>query len=79
MSVLNNDFDISAFSLSGIITKSFQPSVLGCLMLFVSGFLYSSNSLSSIKKSSVFETVWSGIFGIFCWGAVSKIGSALIF
>ena len=79
MSVLINDFDILAFSLSGIITKSFRSSVLGCLILIVSGFLYSSNSSSSIKKSSVFGTVCSGIFGLFSWGVVSKIGSVLIF
>ena len=78
-SVLSNDFDISAFSLSAIIAKSFQSSVLGCLILIVSGFLYSSNSSSSIKESSVFGTVCSVIFGIFFWGVVSKIGSILIF
>ena len=79
MSVLCNDFDISPFSLSEIITKSFWWSGLGCLMLIASGFLHSSNSLSLIKKSSVFGTVCSGIFGIFTWGVVSKIGSGLIF
>ena len=79
MSVLSNDFDISDFSLSGIITKSFRSSVLDCLIFIVSGFLYSSNSSSAMKKSSVFRTVCSGIFGIFSWVVVSKIGSVLIF
>ena len=79
MYVLRNDFDILSFSLSGIITKSFQSSVLSCLMLFVLGFFYSSISSSSIKESSVFGTVCSGIFGIFSLGVVSKIDSVLIF
>ena len=70
MSVLSNDFDISAFPLSGIITKSFQSSVLGCLIPIVSGFLYSPNSSSSIQKSLVFGILCSGIFGIFSWGVV---------
>ena len=78
-SVLINDFDISTFSLSGIITTSFWSSVLGFLILIVSGFLHSSNSSSSIKKSSVFGILCSRIFEIFSWGVVSKIGSVLTF
>ena len=58
MPFLSNDFDISAFSLSEIIAKSFQSSVLGCLIYIASAFLYSSNSSSSIKKSYVCCFTW---------------------
>ena len=64
MSVLNNDFDISAFSLSGIITKPFQSSMLGCLIVLVSGFSYSSNLSLSIRNifhfwNSLFRNIWN--------------------
>ena len=60
LSVLINDFENSVSSSSEIITKS-SFSSFGCpISIFSSGFLNESKSSLSIKKSSVFRS----IFGI---------------
>ena len=78
MSVLINDFEILASSSSEIITKPSYSSSFGFPIFNVvygSGFLIESNSLSSLKKPSVFWT----IFGMISGGVGWIVGCFIIF
>ena len=67
ISVLVNDFKISVSLSSEIITKS-SFSRFGCpISIFSSGFLNESKSSSSIKKSSVFRSIYGTTSGGVGW------------